>query len=128
LVVWPSFHEELGNDLINFSGENGALEETSGVSGACHKCFKTEAQAEAFIEDWKESYAEVVRQVVRKGLDEGLRPRDMSLKVEGLLQEVGQAELLAEQLGTRLELGESWSKCEEMPVDMDIYLVGAIRL
>jgi hypothetical protein len=70
------------------SGATGALEETREISGACYKCFRTEAQAEAFIKDWKESYAEVVRQEVRKGLEEGFRPRDMSLNVKGLLQEV----------------------------------------
>jgi hypothetical protein len=102
------------------------LKKISGVSGACYKCFKTEAQAEAFIEDWKKSYAKVVRQAVRKGLDEGLRPEDMSLNVKELLH--SQAESLAKQLGTRLELGKNWSKCEEMPFDMGIYLVGAIKL
>jgi hypothetical protein len=128
LVVWPSFHEKLDNELIDCSGENGALKGVSGVSGACYKFFQTKAHAEAFIEDWKESYAEVVRQAVRKRLDEGLRPQDMSLNVEGLLQEVCQVESLAEELGSQLGLDESWSKCEETLVDMDICLVGAIRL
>ncbi|KAI0570488.1 Cauli-VI domain-containing protein [Pyrenophora tritici-repentis] len=92
---------------LRWYGVNGVFEATHEISSACHKCFRTEAQAKAFIEDWKESYAEVVRQAVRKGLDEGLRPRDMSLNVEGLLQEGNQVELLAEQLGTQLGLDGS---------------------
>jgi hypothetical protein len=86
---------------------NGAFEATCEISNACHKCFKTEAQAEAFIKDWKESYAELVRQAVWKGLNGGLRPRDISLNVEGLLREGDQVESLAEELGTRLRLDES---------------------
>jgi hypothetical protein len=86
---------------------NGALEEVKEIPGACYKCFQTEAQAKAFIEDWKDSYAEVVRQAVRKGLDKGLRPQDMSVNVEGLLQEVGQVELLAKRVETGLKLDET---------------------
>lgn len=86
---------------------DGAFEAIHEISGACHKCFRTEAQAKAFIEHWKESYAEVVRQAVRERLDKGLRPRDMSVNVEGLLQEGSQVDSLAEQLGTRLGLDGS---------------------
>lgn len=33
------------------------------------------AQAEAFIEDWKESYAEVWCGLIKESLDRGFRPR-----------------------------------------------------
>lgn len=55
------------------------------ISGACHKRFKTRPQAEAFIKDWRDSYADVWRRVIREGLDQGLRPCDMKLSVEGIL-------------------------------------------
>jgi hypothetical protein len=91
---------------MNFSGKTGALDETYKISGACCKCFRTKAQAKTFIEDWKDLYADVVRQAVRKGLDEELRPGDMSLNVAGLLLESVQGESseeesLAERLRTK---------------------------
>jgi hypothetical protein len=55
------------------------------ISGACYKRFKTRSQAEAFIEDWKDSFADVWRRAIREVLDQGLRPRDMKLSVEGIL-------------------------------------------
>ena len=60
--------------LMRYSGKTGALEEIHEITGACHKRFKTRAQAEAFIEDWKESFADVWRREVRRALDRGLRP------------------------------------------------------
>lgn len=54
------------------------------VSGACHKRFRTRSQAEAFIEDWKDS-ADVWRRKIREALDQGLKPCDMKLSVEGIL-------------------------------------------
>jgi len=57
------------------------------VRGICHKKFKTRSQAEAFIEDWKDSYAEVWRRAIREGLDRGLRPRDMTVNVESILRQ-----------------------------------------
>jgi hypothetical protein len=81
---------------MKFSGANGASEATQGISGACHKYFETKAQAKAFLEDWKESSAEIRRRMAREELCEGLRPRDTSLSVEGLLQGDGQAGSLAE--------------------------------
>ncbi len=57
------------------------------VSGACYKRFKTRFQAEAFIEDWKDSFADVCRRAIRDGLDIGLRPLDMKLSVKGILHE-----------------------------------------
>jgi hypothetical protein len=39
---------------------SGTEPEVKDISGACHKRFRTRAQAEAFVEDWKESYADVL--------------------------------------------------------------------
>lgn len=55
------------------------------ISGACHKRFRTHSQAEAFIEDWKDSFADVWRRKIREELDQGLKPYDMKLSVEGIL-------------------------------------------
>jgi hypothetical protein len=63
------------------------MEQIHKISGACHKRFKTEAQAEAFIEDWNESFADALRIEVKKELDRGLKPRDMKLSVRGVLDE-----------------------------------------
>ncbi|KAJ9607040.1 hypothetical protein H2200_008112 [Cladophialophora chaetospira] len=68
-------------------GKTGSLEEIEEFQGACHKRFKTEAQAQAFIEDWKESYAEVWRSEVKKALDRGLQPKDMKFGMENILKE-----------------------------------------
>ncbi|KAG9235622.1 hypothetical protein BJ875DRAFT_503914 [Amylocarpus encephaloides] len=59
--------------------------EVKEISGACHKRFRTRSQAEAFIEDWKESFADVWRRRIREGLDQRLQPYDMKLGVEGIL-------------------------------------------
>ena len=58
------------------------------ISGACYKRFKTRSQAEAFIEDWEESFADVWRRAIREGLDQGFRPRGMKVSVEGILHEI----------------------------------------
>ncbi|KAL3421822.1 hypothetical protein PVAG01_05978 [Phlyctema vagabunda] len=60
-------------------------QEVKEVSGACHKRFRTRSQAEAFIEDWKDSFADVWRRKIREALDQGLKPCDMKLSVEGIL-------------------------------------------
>jgi viroplasmin and RNaseH domain-containing protein len=59
---------------MRFSGENGAKKEVDGEGGSCHKRFRTMAQAEAFIEDWKETYAEIWREIIKEALDQGYRP------------------------------------------------------
>jgi viroplasmin and RNaseH domain-containing protein len=69
-----------------YSGPEGALQDIHGISGACHKHFRTKEQAEAFIEDWKETYAEVLRREVKKALDEGLRPKDMKLDTKVIMR------------------------------------------
>jgi viroplasmin and RNaseH domain-containing protein len=33
--------------------------EVKEITGACYKRFRTRSQAEAFIEDWEESFADV---------------------------------------------------------------------
>lgn len=55
------------------------------ISSACYKRFKTHSQAEAFIEDWRDSFADVWQRAIREGLNQGLRPCDMKLSVEGIL-------------------------------------------
>ena len=80
------------------------------ITGACHKRFRTRSQAEAFIEDWKESFADVWRSAIREGLDQGLRPRDMKISVEGILHETDEqtedADALDEVKLDRLSLKE----------------------
>ena len=86
-----------------FSGKTGALEQIHEISGACHKRFKTEVQAKAFIEDWKESFADLWRREVKQALDRGLRPRDMKVSIDGILHEAGEdnvAEDLEKHLGS----------------------------
>jgi hypothetical protein len=61
--------------------------EVKEIIGACYKRFRTRSQAEAFIEDWEESFADVWRRAAREGLDQGLRPRDTKVSVEGILHE-----------------------------------------
>ncbi|CAI6226428.1 unnamed protein product [Periconia digitata] len=69
-------------------GDKGAFEETDKAPYACHKHFRTEAQAEAFIEDWKEAYAEVIYRAVKEGFSKGMKPRDLKLNlVESLFEE-----------------------------------------
>lgn len=70
---------------MSYSGTKGSEQEIKEISGACHKGFRTYAQAESFIEDWKESFADVWRRAIREGLDQGLRPCDMKLSLEGIL-------------------------------------------
>jgi hypothetical protein len=86
--------------LMRCSGDKGAMEEVHEITGACHKRFKTKAQAEAFIEDWKEAFADVVRRAVKEGLDRGLRPQDMRLGIGGLFRKGGEdaIEHIAEQM------------------------------
>ena len=75
------------NILTSFSGETEPT--ITKVSGACHKRFKTRDQAEAFIEDWKRSFAEVYLREIKKALDDGLRPRNMKLSVGDILHKSG---------------------------------------
>ncbi|KAE8395827.1 hypothetical protein BDV23DRAFT_144886 [Aspergillus alliaceus] len=53
-----------------------------GYSGACYKHFRTRAQAEAFIEDWKNAYADVCRREIKAELDRGFRPPNMKLNLD----------------------------------------------
>lgn len=93
---------------MRYSGETGGLEEIDEISGACHKRFKTNGQAEAFIEDWKESFAGVWGREMKKALDQGLRPWDMKLSMEGVLHAEGEDSCtkdITKQLDTKLRLG-----------------------
>lgn len=61
------------------NGSGDAEPEVVRFSGACYKHFRTLAQAEAFIADWKEMYACVVKDMIKvKGT-----PVALSLKAEG---------------------------------------------
>ena len=59
------------------SGLEGAFKETNKWKGACHKSFRTRAQAEAFIRDWEHSLADVCRIIALQKLESGLRPGSM---------------------------------------------------
>ena len=72
--------------LTQCSGPSGSELEVKEAKYACHKKFRTRDQAEAFIEDWKESFADVWRRTIREGLDRGLRPNDMKLSIDGILR------------------------------------------
>lgn len=56
------------------------------VSGACHKHFRTREQAEAFIEDWKQTVSDVYYNEIKAALDQGCRPLHMSYNVDCFLQ------------------------------------------
>jgi viroplasmin and RNaseH domain-containing protein len=73
-----------------YSGPEGVLQDVHEIPGACYKLFRTREQAEAFIEDWKEAYAEVWRRAVKEALDEGLRPQNMKLDTKEVLREANQ--------------------------------------
>jgi hypothetical protein len=93
--------------LTRYSEETGALKEVHKLPGACHKHFKTKHQAEAFIEDWKEACADVVRRAVKQALDQGNRPRDMKLDITSLWRDGEDKSMLqsiTEQLGSELKL------------------------
>lgn len=76
---------------ITISGEGGAEEKVDEDSGACHQMFRTRAQAEAFIEDWKQSFAHVYLAKIMEALDRGLRPLDMKLSVADVLKKTDAA-------------------------------------
>lgn len=54
----------------------------------CHKQFRTDLQAKAFIEDWKDSFADVCRRSIRAKLDDGFSPNDMELSIKKMSQAV----------------------------------------
>ncbi|KAJ5523287.1 hypothetical protein N7513_012831 [Penicillium frequentans] len=59
-----------------YRGKTGSEKEVKKVTGSCHKRFRTRAQAEAFIEDWNETCAEIWSKPINKEPDQGFRPRD----------------------------------------------------
>lgn len=59
------------------SGPNGTEPEVVGFPNACHKHFRTEAQAKSFISDWIEMFACVAKANIRKSLLDGRRPSNM---------------------------------------------------
>ncbi|KAK1688953.1 hypothetical protein BDP55DRAFT_655668 [Colletotrichum godetiae] len=65
-------------------GQTQALSQLHEAPGACCKKFKTKEQAEEFIEEWKQAVADVLLRSIREALDQGMRPKDMSLDVSDL--------------------------------------------
>ena len=76
-------HNLLGGSFSN-SWSDGAEPEVVKSSGACHKRFRTLAQAEAFIADWVEMYACMVKAKIKEELLDGYR----SAKMKGLAVEL----------------------------------------
>ncbi|KAF2135166.1 uncharacterized protein K452DRAFT_293426 [Aplosporella prunicola CBS 121167] len=69
----------------NYFGDDGAKIPADKHPGACHKSFRTKAQAEAFIEDWKSMFAEICKQKIRSELDRGVRPVDIGIAQKPIL-------------------------------------------
>lgn len=78
------------------------------LSGACHKHFRTLAQAEAFIADWAEMYAFMVKANIQKELLDAYRPaKTKGLPTEFTLKTGGSDEdELTDRLG-RLKVKQS---------------------
>jgi len=72
-----------------YYGSGGTEPEVVNFPGACHKHFRTLAQAEAFIEDWVETYAYIVRANIKKELLDGNRPAKMKGLPVGLALKSG---------------------------------------
>ncbi|KAK6065238.1 hypothetical protein SCUP234_12653 [Seiridium cupressi] len=70
-------------------GDEGSEPQVKEVSSACHQWFRTLAQAEAFIEDWKESFSDLELEPIlsktlpqvqdKEGLDD-LKFEELNLK------------------------------------------------
>ena len=82
------------------------MEQTHEIPGACHKWFRTMEQAKAFIEDWKDSFADVWRREVRRALDIGLRPQDMNLSVPGILRGDRAVEEITDEIKDKLKIDQ----------------------
>lgn len=67
--------------LIEYRDANESIKGTS----ACHESFSTEQEAEQFIENWKDAYADTWRRAIRQALDDGWRPNDMELDIKSFL-------------------------------------------
>lgn len=74
-----------GIGIYKYCGDDGSKRQVEKIPGACHKHFRTRTQAEAFIEDWKQSVAELYHRAIRDALDQGFRPLDMGLSIKSLL-------------------------------------------
>ncbi|KAJ5896413.1 uncharacterized protein N7473_005812 [Penicillium subrubescens] len=95
-----------------YRGRYGAEREVSKQSGSCHKKFRTRAQAEAFIEDWKESYADVWRNMIKEVLDQGFRPRDIeALRTSGMKSIIQQ---FMYEPDNPIEIGEITEKAKQL--------------
>ena len=58
-------------------GVGGSKPEVLRFPGACHKHFRIEAQAKAFIQDWIEMFACVAKANIKRALLDGHRPFHM---------------------------------------------------
>ncbi|KAK4103556.1 hypothetical protein N658DRAFT_494048 [Parathielavia hyrcaniae] len=95
---------------LYWHGEDGSEPKIDKIPGACHKRFRTKDQAQAFIEDWRQSVADVYRAAIKEALNKGFRPRDLKLNVEGFLYKTeiggGSANILDEVKLDELNLKE----------------------
>lgn len=89
----PGIHEDwkyesptLCSSYRLLTRHSGTEPEVKKVKNTCHKRFRTLSQAEAFIEDWKDSVADTWRRAIKEGLDQGLRPKDMKFSTDGILR------------------------------------------
>jgi hypothetical protein len=73
------------------------------VSSNCHKYFRTRAQAEAFIEDWKQTVASIYYKAIREALDDGFRPDDMKFNVAGILHKPQRTKEGEDEITMRLD-------------------------
>ncbi|KAJ5471819.1 hypothetical protein N7539_008762 [Penicillium diatomitis] len=78
-----------------FTSWEDAKEAINGTT-ACQECFSTKQEAEEFIENWKDAYADVCRRAIRQGLNEGWKARDMSLNIGSILLRENDNERLKE--------------------------------
>jgi hypothetical protein len=76
------------------------------------KKFRTRAQAEAFIEDWKETYADVWREMIKEVLDQGFRPRDIEALRTGGMKSI--IEQFMYKPGKSTEMGELTAKAKQL--------------
>lgn len=67
-----------------YSGKKGSEREVHEVSGNCHKFFRSQEQAEAFLEDWKQTVVDLYCTSMMKALNGGRRPQTIDFDVSKL--------------------------------------------
>lgn len=80
--IYPNYQYEYHPNICNLltHRSNGAEPKVKGVSGNCHKRFRSISEAEAFDEKWKNAIADQYRNAIKKHLDDGIRPVDMDIE------------------------------------------------